>query len=231
MKWFPKMIALLALCSPAFAAPTGVQASYDVFMSGMKVGQMTETYTRNDDHYTLTSTTTPVGLLAVLRPGKIVSTSRGLIGKNGLRPQRYDHTREGDANKESHAEFDWDAMQLTLIHQTQKTQIALPEGTQDRLSAMYQFMFLHLDNAASLDFMMTDGNKLDSYHYAIGSRQKLDTAAGSCDSLYLDSQAKPGESRTEIWLSTQNKLPCKMIITDARGEQILQLLSDLHITP
>jgi hypothetical protein len=96
---------------------------------------------------------------------------------------------------------------------------------------MYQFMFRHLDNAASLDFMMTDGNKLDSYHYAIGSRQKLDTAAGSCDSLYVDSQAKPGESRTEIWLSTQNKLPCKMIITDARGEQILQLLSDLHITP
>jgi hypothetical protein len=122
-------------------------------------------------------------------------------------------------------------MQLTLIHQTQKTLLALPEGTQDRLSAMYQFMFLHLDNADSLDFMMTDGNKLDSYHYAIGSRQKLDTAAGSCDSLYLDSQAKPGESRTEIWLSTQNKLPCKMIITDARGEQILQLLSDMHITP
>ncbi len=221
----------LAFCSPAFAAPAGVQASYDVFMSGMKVGQMTETYTRSDDHYTLTSTTTPLGLLAAFKPGKIISNSRGLIDKNGLRPQRFDHIREGDASKESHAEFDWDAMQLTLTHQSQQTRLALPEGTQDRLSAMYQFMFLRLDKVAALDFMMTDGSKLDSYHYAVGPRQKLDTAAGSCDSLYLDNQAKPGESRTEIWLSTQNKLPCKMIITDAHGEQIVQLLSGLHITP
>ncbi len=229
MRWF--FLLSLWVCLPAFAAPAGVQASFDVYMSGLKIGQMVETYTRRDAHYTLTSTTTPLGLLAAFKPGKIISSSAGTVDKNGLHPQRYDHTREGDANKESHAEFDWAAKQLTLMHQSQKSQVTLPEGTQDRLSAMYQFMFLQLDHATALDFMMTDGNKLDSYHYAIGPRQKLDTAAGSCDSLYLDNQAKPGESRTEIWLSTQNNLPCKMIITDAHGEQIVQLLSGLHITP
>ncbi len=229
-----KLLSVIIACLmsvPAFAAPASVEATYDVFMSGMKVGQMNETYTRTDNHYTLTSTTTPLGLLAALKPGKIIINSKGLIVKNGLRPDIFDHVRENDTNRNSHAEFDWRAKQITLTHQGQQTQLALPEGTQDRLSAMYQFMFLHIDKLASLDFAMTDGNKLDSYHYAIGPRQKLDTGAGPCDSLYLDNQAKPGESRTEIWLSTKNNLPCKMIITDARGEQIVQLLSDLHITP
>ena len=220
----------LSLCAPAFAAaPAGIQASYDISMSGMQIGQMVESYTRSGDHYTLSSTTTPLGLAAVFKPGKIISNSSGLIDKHGLRPQHFDHVREGDTNKDSHADFDWGTRQLTLSHKT--LHIALPEGTQDRLSAMYQFMFINFDGLSSLKFMMTDGNKLDSYHYAIGDRQKIATAAGQCDGLYLDSQAKPGESHTEIWLSAEYNLPCKMIITDARGGQFIQLLSGLHITP
>ncbi len=230
MKLFTILIACL-ISAPALASPEKVQASYDVFISGMKVGQMDETYTSKGDHYALTSTTTPLGLLAALKPGRIVTTSQGLIDKNGLRPEAFDHVRESDANRNSHAQFDWNAKQLTLTHQGQQTQIALPAGTQDRLSAMYQFMFLNVGKLSSLNFAMTDGNKLDSYHYAVGSRQKLDTGAGPCDSVYLDNQAKEGESRTEIWVSTKNKLPCKMIITDAHGEQVTQLLSSLHITP
>ena len=97
---------------------------------------------------------------------------------------------------------------------------------------MYQFMFLQLEANSTLSFAMTNGSKLDNYHYAIGPRQKIDTPAGQFDSLYLDSQGKPGENRTEIWLSTQkHNLPCKMIITDANGDQFTQILSTLHITP
>ena len=229
MKLFALLFALLS--GTAYAAPDSVQASYDVFISGLKVGQMDETYTRKGDHYALSSTTTPLGILAALKPGRIISKSEGSIGSSGLRPETFDHVRENDANKNGHAQFDWNAKKITLTHQGQKTELTLPEGAQDRLSAMYQFMFLDVDKLSSLDFAMTDGRKLDSYHYAVGSRQKLDTGAGPCDSVYLDNQAKAGESRTEIWVSTKNRLPCKMVITDAHGEQVTQLLSSLHITP
>jgi Protein of unknown function (DUF3108) len=239
MKWFLQLFLCLTVCAPAYAAsanatpPANVQASYEVFSSGMKIGQIEETYSKSGDHYTLTSTTTPLGLLAVFKPEKIFISSSGLIVKQGLRPQRFIHKRGNDANKEVSAEFDWQTQQLTLmIHQTQRTPIALPDGTQDRLSAMYQFMFLTLDNLATIDFAMTNGNKLDNYHYAIGSRQKLDTPAGKFDSVYLDSQARPGESRTEIWLATQHaNLPCKMIITEANGDQFTQILSGLKTIP
>ncbi|MDO8208455.1 MAG: DUF3108 domain-containing protein [Gallionella sp.] len=232
MKWFSVIFCWLVLYSPTYAAiPGGVQASYEVFMSGMKIGQIDEVYTRNKDHYTLTSTTTPLGLLAVFKPEKVYLSSSGLITKQGLRPQRFEDKRPGNPGKSSQAEFDWAAQQLTLIHQALRTQLALPDGTQDRLSAMYQFMFVDMEGIDALHFAMTNGNKLDNYHYSIGPVQKLDTPAGQFDSLYLDSQAKPGESRTEIWLETKHNLPCKMIITDAHGDQYTQILSGLKILP
>ncbi|MEI7457365.1 MAG: DUF3108 domain-containing protein [Nitrosomonadales bacterium] len=230
MKLLMIFLAGLLLCAPVYAAPpAGVQASYEVFSSGLKVGQMNEIYSRSGDHYTLTSTTTPVGLLAMFKPEKIFFTSSGLITRQGLKPLSFEDKREGNPARSSQAEFDWSAQQLTLIHQTQRTKLTLPEGTQDRLSAMYQFMFLKFENA--LDFSMTNGNKLDTYHYAAGIAQKIDTPAGQFDSIYLDSQPKAGESRTEIWLETKNYLPCKMVITDASGDQLIQILSGLKIQP
>ncbi|ADL56377.1 DUF3108 domain-containing protein [Gallionella capsiferriformans] len=230
MKLLTIFFAGLLLCAPVYAAPpTGVQASYEVFSGGMKIGQMNELYSRNGDRYTLTSTTTPVGLLAMFKPEKIYFTSSGQVTRQGLRPLSFEDKREGNPARSSQAEFDWNAQQLTLIHQNQRTPLALPEGTQDRLSAMYQFMFLKIES--TLDFAMTNGNKLSNYHYVAGAQQKVDTPAGQFDSLYLDSQPKEGESRTEIWLETKNHLPCKMVITDASGDQLIQILSGLKVQP
>jgi hypothetical protein len=230
MKWISYLLALL--CMPAFAVePGSVHASYDVYMSGMKVGQTEEDYSRSGEQYTLTSTTSPQGLLAVFRPEKIHMSSRGLIDKHGLRPLRFEDNREGNPGKSSLAEFDWNQHLLTLTRQSTSTSLPLIEGTQDRLSAMYQFMFLNLENKTALDFAMTNGNKLDDYHYLISPAQKMATPAGKFDVRYLDSQGKTGENRTEIWLETGHNLPCKMIITDAKGEQITQILSGLTILP
>jgi len=223
----------LALCVPAWGAPpASIKASYEIFSNGIKIGQIDEIYSSAKDHYTLKSTTTPLGLLAVFKPQKVFIRSSGLISKQGLRPLSFEYQREGDASKTVSAEFDWPKQQLTLTNPAQRIQLPLPNGTQDRLSAMYQFMFLTLKNTTTLNFPMTNGNKLDDYHYATGARQKLDTPAGQFNSIYLDSQAKPGENRTELWLATQHyNLPCKMVITDTRGEQLTQILSALKIVP
>ena len=229
MKWL--MLILTCLCAPAWAAQD-IAVTYEVFSHGSKIGQIDESYHSSGDHYTLTSTTTPLGLLALFRPQKVFINSDGLVDEQGLHPLNFTQTREGDPGKSVSARFDWAEQQLTLSNPAQSVTLPLPRDTQDRLSAMYQFMFISFTKRSSLDFAMTNGSKLDSYHYAVGARQKMNTPAGKFDSLYLDSQAKPGENRTEIWLATQHhNLPCKMIITDAQGEQITQVLSTLKITP
>jgi hypothetical protein len=234
MKLPLQALAWLMLCAavPAFAAPpSSVQATYDVYKSGLRV-EIKEAYTRDKDRYALSSVWTPVGLLAILKPERILIDSSGLVGKQGLQPLLLDHRRELDESKNSRAEFDWDNKQLTLIHQAQRKAVALPAGTQDRLSVMYQFMFLSLQNADTLDFPMTNGSKLDHYRYVITRDQTIKVPAGEFKAIYLDSQAKPGETRTEIWLATQHhNLPCKMIVTEANGDQFTQVLSKLDIRP
>jgi hypothetical protein len=233
MKSLLQALAWLILCiaGPSLAAqPAGVLATYDVFKGGMKIGRIEESYARDKDRYTLTSTTRAVGLLAIFNPGKILISSNGMVGDQGLQPLRFSDQRERNESKDRYAELDWDAKRLTLIQQAQRTSVALPEGTQDRLSAMYQFMFLSLQAGTALDFPMTNGGKLDNYHYAITRGETLKTPAGEFDTLYLDNQAKKGESRTEIWLATQQyNLPCKVTITEANGDQLTQILSKLDI--
>lgn len=232
MRWLSLILAWLALCAavPAHAAaPSSVQVTYDIYKDGLKIGEIEEVYTRDKDRYTLSSTTTPVGILALFKPEKVFVTSSGLVGKQGLQPLRFSHRRERDTSKDSDAEFDWSNGKLTQIQQAQRNVVDLPAGTQDRLSAMYQFMFLP-DSARSVDFPMTNGIKLNDYHYTVSRGDKLKLPAGEFATLYLDDQAKPGERHTEIWLATRlHNLPCKMVITEGNGDQLTQELSKLQI--
>lgn len=236
MKRIPLLVfAWLVLCAPfdlLAAPPDSIEAVYEVYMGRMKVGRIEERYAHAQERYTLTSTTLPTGFLAMFKPEKVYVRSSGLVGKLGLQPLLFSHRRENDNSKDSNAELDWNAGRITLIHQAQRETLALPQGTQDRLSAMYQFMFLPLNNTGSLDFPMTNGIKLDNYHYAVAPGPQIDTPAGRFDTLYLDSQGKPGERRTEIWLAVQrNYLPCKMVITEPNGDRLIQVLDSLAVKP
>jgi len=219
--------------SSAFAAsPGSVQAVYDVYKGGIKIGQVEEVYTRDNDHYTLSSTTRATGLLAIFRPGKILISSSGLVGLKGLQPLLFNDHREGHESRNRRAEFDWEARQLTLIQHKQRTVVPLPEGTQDRLSAMYQFMFLPLESATTLDFPMTNGGKLDIYNYRITPGQHVTVPLGTFKALYVASVPEKDASKTEIWLAVDHaNFPYKMVITDGDGGKFSQVLTKFDLVP
>jgi hypothetical protein len=235
MKYLLQYFAWFMLCvaSSAFAdPPNNVQASYNVYKGSIKVGQIAETYTRNKDRYTLSSTTSPVGLLAMIKPGKIFISSSGLVGTQGLQPLRFSDQRENDESRNRSAEFDWNAKKLTLVNHEQHNVLFLPDDTQDRLSAMYQFMFLHLDKANTLNFHMTNGNKLDIYNYRITPDQSVTVPLGTFNGLYVASVPEADASRTEIWLVGEHaSFPYKMVITDKDGSQFSQELTRFDVVP
>jgi hypothetical protein len=235
MKYPFQSFAWLMLCvaSSSFAAsPSSVLATYEIYKSGIKIGQIEEVFAHSKDRYTLISTTRAVGLLAVFRPGKIVLSSNGLIDAHGLKPLNFSDIREGEGGKNRRAEFDWNTRQLTLIQQTQRTVLPLPDGTQDRLSAMYQFMFLSLDKANSLSFNMTNGGKLDVYNYLITHDQNVTVPLGTFKALYVASVPEAGSNRTEIWLAAEHaNFPYKMVITDPDGDQLSQVLAKFDLVP
>jgi len=230
-----KALAWLMLCvagSSFAASPSSVRATYDIYKSGIRIGLIEEAYALNKDRYTLVSTTRAVGLLAIFRPGKIVIKSSGLVNTHGLKPLSFSDLREGDDGKNRRAEFDWNAMRLTLIEQTRRTVMPLPDGTQDRLSAMYQFMFLSLANTDMLSFHMTNGGKLDVYNYRITHDQSVTVPLGTFKALYVASVAEAGTNRTEIWLATEHaNFPYKLVITDPDGDKLTQVLTKIDFVP
>jgi hypothetical protein len=124
-------------------------------------------------------------------------------------------------------EFDWQAGQLTIEHSGQTEKLPLPRGAQDRLSIMYQLMFLGPEKQPRMEIAMTNGRKLGHYHYTAQPGVEIDTALGRLATLHVVRQHKPDENDTEIWLSPQHRfLPVKVFLNDdgARYEQFVTRL-------
>ena len=207
--------------------PQAVSASYNLYVNGAHVAVMNETYDAKDSSYRIVSESVPLGALALFqRPARVVST--GQLTSEGLRPERFEGRAIGKG--EVRAEFDWPGEKLSFGRDGKTETVALPPGTQDRLSIMYQFMFQPLDGRDKLDLAMTDGRRLARYQYVVTRGEEVDTPLGRIGSLHLVRQDNTASSGNEIWLSPErNFLPVKMVIREDNGMRYEQIATRIEV--
>ncbi len=225
--------ALLALAISgvvaAAPAPRTVAASYTVYLNGVHVAVMSETFEARDHGYRIVSESVPAGALALFQK-PVTVVSRGHVTPQGLRPERFEGRRIG--SREVKAEFDWAGERLTYTHDGKAETVALPPGAQDRLSIMYQFMYYTYDKRERLDFAMTDGRRLAQYHYVVMRNVEIDTPLGRMATLHLVKQTEPDGSGTEIWLARRHHfLPVKMMIRESNGTRYEQVATRIEVKP
>ncbi len=209
-----------------------VKAQYDVYMGSVKVATMKEVFTRTQDTYHAESVSRAVGLLAMFKPETIRATSTGAITAQGLRPHTFIQSRKLDTNRNTRADFNWTAQTIALSDKNGVRTVPLPAGTQDRLSAMYQFLYTSALNTSVLTFNMTNGSRVGDYVYQITPNQNVTTPLGTFKALYLHNPPKEHATRTEIWLVPEYaNFPYKMNIIEADGREFSQVLTHLKITP
>lgn len=229
----PVALLLSCIAPPLFAAAPAIQidATYEVSTKGVKIALITEKFTRAGNHYRIVSSTRPLGLLAMVKPETIEVTSDGDVTVQGLRPQAYVYKRSQDTTKNAAASFDWKRSSLALSDRQGRRTVPLPPGTQDRLSVLYQFPYVHLLNRRKeLTMQITNGSKIDTRHYLIQTGQTLTTPMGALETLYLSTPPEATAWKTEIWLSVRNgNFPCKIILTEDNGDQLTQVLTALSI--
>jgi len=127
------------------------------------------------------------------------------------------------------AEFDWPGERLSFGRDGKIETVALPPGTQDRLSIMYQFMFQPPNGREKFDLAMTDGRRLQHYHYAVTRGVEIETPLGRMDTLHLVRQAGPDASGNEIWLAPDRHfLPVKMVIREDNGTRYEQVVTRIE---
>jgi len=233
MRRFLIACALLCPCAPLLAAPPSrVVATYAVSKAGIRIVTMNETFVRQGDHYTLESVSQAVGLLALIKAETIRVNSAGLVTSNGLQPVTYASKRKVDEDRNASADFDWEKHRITLTDRSGRRTEPLPAGTQDRLSAMYQLMFLPLQDMKILKFFMTNGSKVDDYTFEIKHGQSVTVPVGTFKAVYLATLPEKNASRTEIWAAAEHSnFPYKMVVTEPDGGQFTQELTHIEFTP
>lgn len=178
------------------------------------------TFEINDSIYSIYSQTEAKGV-ASLFFGNLVQKSEGIVSSQGLKPHFYSYQYGSNAKKLQTATFNWDQGELKLHHSKGEHTVPLPQGTQDFLSFMYQFMF-----SPPLDHMqitMTNGKKLGTYDYSFEGEEIIQTKLGGLNTIHL-LRSGSDEEKTEIWLATEYQyLPVRILKTEKNGTVIEQL--------
>ena len=223
----------LGVLTPAYsAAPVSSSITYNLFRNGIMLGTITEHFEVKDGAYRATSEARATGLFALVQrePARYVSV--GAVTKDGLRPQRFEGHFRGKAMS---ADFDWPGAKLNLTHDGLQHALALPAGAQDRLSIMYQLMFAARTmntKASVMDFVMTNGRKLERYRYAVQPDVTIDTPFKRLNTIHLVKQREPDDTGTEVWIAPEyGNLPVKVVIIEDDGVRYEQVATKLDINP
>lgn len=231
MRW----LATLTLCaagSTCAAAPQDVTATYDIQLNGMNVAVLSERYEARDGAYRLTSSSNALGIFALVPKLNVRLTSTGAVNDNGLRPQRFEGRRATGEAPEVSADFDWAAGRLTQTHNGRTEALPLPRGAQDRLSVMYEFMFVGPRQPRRLEVAVSNGRSLDHYIYVVTPDVEQDTPLGRLKTVHLVRERESGGAQNEIWLSPEHGyLPVRMLIIERDGTRYEQIIAKLDLKP
>lgn len=227
------LAALLVLLSAsasasAAAVPSQVTAEYAVIHTGLTIGRITESFSRKGDLYTAQSVTRSEGPLKVILDDQITLESSGRVGASGLQPLEFAQRRAKDSKRDLKTSFDWGKGTVSTLLHGEKSQVPLPPDTQDRLSAMYQF--LHLASyGPTLAMPMTIVRRVEQFNYRLVEEGKVSTPGGEFDTLhYTRVTTKPSDTKVDVWLAKDHhKFPVRVIFDDPKGFRLEQVLVSL----
>jgi len=214
--------------------PTSVTAIYKIARNGLVVGKVEEKFTRiSSNRYKITSITRAEGIAALITSDEFIVTSEGAITRTGLVPSVYTSTRKKDTKRNFVLRFDWANNEIMREFQqdgtSQTETFALAIGTQDRLSAMYQFMRTS-PTAKNINVMMSMGKQAEMYQYSKQGEPILSVEAGEFETIHYARETRAGESKAEIWLAKSKYfVPVRIIFEDNRGIKLEQSLLNLAI--
>jgi hypothetical protein len=226
-----RLAAFLLACSlatPALALPTEIEAEYRVSLAGLTVGRVVESFGRSGDTYRIASTSRSEGALKAVYDETAVLRSEGRVGAGGLQPHRFEYRRATDPGRDVLALFDWDKAEIRTEYRGEETTHALPPGTQDRISVLYQFMFM-APSGADVRMHMSNGRKVELYAYRKVDEPRIATPAGEFETAHYERvRENAKESRTEVWLARDRfNFPVRVLFEDSRGFVIEQTLVSL----
>ena len=231
---FGYSVVLLATCALisgglyAQTSPTQIVAHYKIQKAGILIGTVEERFNRDGDSYKIVSETHTAGALKWLLDDQVILSSEGKIGPMGLEPFRYELKRLHDPTKNISATFDQARKQIISHHHNKTESFDLPAGTLDRISAMYQFVFV-TPLTAEVTVWMSQGKESEQYRYRKVGEPVIRVGDIDYATVHYAREAKPGGPQAQLWLArNRHYIPVRIVFEDSRGLSLEQTLVDLQ---
>ena len=127
------------------------------------------------------------------------------------------------------ADFDW-ATETAAIGNP-ASNVALPAGTQDLVSFMYQMGLGEL-TPGRIEMPVTNGWKLERYELEIGIEQAVETPLGSLRAVPVRQVRRAAQETIELWLAPAYRwLPVRIRFFNREGEPSgEQLVSEIRVS-
>ena len=233
MKFLSTIFLLWILSFPGFATdiPSRIEITYAV-TTDIGQGEINEVMEIKHAHgghsYIINSEAQATGIFKLIEPDSIVRHSEGIITKQGLQPSSTYEKR--GKKKPSLAVFDWKNHSITLQHKGHQTQEKLPEGTLDRLSFSYNFMFAPLPKHY-VERHVTNGNNLQLSRYKV-TKEIISTPIGEMETIVLTRQEdKNSKLKRKLWLAPSNHmLPVRIASVEENGREIEKIVTGINIS-
>lgn len=210
------LLALGLFAASVHAAPQQIEAVYDLYRNGHKLGQVKDSLVRSGNRYTLVSETRAEGALKLLWPGVIRLESSGTVTRQGLRPAKFEHARSDAPNKLATAQFDWKQRSIAYRYKGESRKVdGLRDGAQDQASQLYQFMFAPR-LPADYRLQVVSGRDLNDYHYARTEGAAVETPLGTLATQQFRRITRtPDEKAVTVWVApARDNLPVRIRISE-----------------
>jgi len=192
---------------------------YDAYLGAEKlgIGRTVQTWEIGDGRYRLTSLSQVTGFLALFVPYLYDFSSEGRLVATGLEPETFSMRRGRQGANRFEARFDWEAMSLSLGPYAAMRKVALPPGTQDMLSFLYQLTAADLA-PGRIRISVTNGNRLEAYELDVGPAERVETPLGTLEAVPLRQVRQPERESLEMWIAPSlGYLPVRVRFRDRRG--------------
>lgn len=206
---------LLAAAAHA-AAPQQMEVVYDLYRNGLKLAQVTDTFTRSGSRYRLVSDTRATGPLKMLWPGSIHLESTGVVTAQGLRPTQFQHARSDAPHKLATARLDWKQRSVAFQYKGKAWQVSgLQDGAQDQLSQLYQFMFAP-SLPANYSLQVVGGRDINDFRYERSDGGAIQTPLGAlATQRFQRITQKPDEKAITVWVTpARQNLPVQIRVSE-----------------
>lgn len=209
LAWLLALAAGAALASPL----PDFEVQYSLRYEDVRVGEAVYRLARQGDSYLYESRSRPVGIAAWFRKDRVQEHSQWVWHEERIRPLQYLYRRTGGrSDRDAELIFDWDALQVENRVEGHPWQMDIPPHALDKMVVTLVLMHDLARGLRDVEYAIADGGKLKTYRFKVVGEERVETPAGSFDTLKLERMRDDNKRYTALWCAPElHYLPVKLL--------------------